>query len=82
MMKFNPKKLSHCDKVQDIIMMTVSANPGNASWQDIVAAVKTLFEVKNWLHIRALLQHLKNSGQIHRVADVHKELYDLGVSPS
>lgn len=45
-------------------------------WHQITDAIRASgLEVKNWLHVRCVLQMLMDAGQIVRSPDVHIEQY-------
>ena len=49
---------------------------GMCDWADIVQSVEDAkIPVKNWMHVRGVLQWMINEKIIVRVKDVHKEQY-------
>ena len=63
-------------KYMKIIMATIEANGGKASWGMIVEAIKAAgHNPKNWLTVRGHLQGLMNSKFIERTQDAHNEEY-------
>lgn len=56
-----------------ILTKTITAVP--VDWSDIVKAVEAEMTIKNWLHVRGVLQYMLNQKQIARVDDVFTERY-------
>ena len=74
MTKFSLSNPRHFKAVQAIIL-TVAGVDGY--WGDIVGCVEELFEVENWLHVRSVLQGLKDAGFIEHDVSVTTEQFHL-----
>lgn len=74
MLKFNQRDPGHRKLVADIIV-NVARQDGD--WQTIVARVSQSFVVKNWLHVRGVLQVLKDQGIITRDSNTRVEQFHL-----
>lgn len=76
MKKFNVKNGAHFAEVSSTMLRMIAM--GNGEWRSIVEEIRKNFDVKNWLHVRSVLQLLRDSGTVKRTEDLHKEVYVLG----
>jgi hypothetical protein len=63
------------NEVSDLLTGAIKSKTKGTSWKILMAEVEKEFVVKNWLHIRAVLQMLINSGKIQRTASTAVEEY-------
>lgn len=78
MLKFSAKDETHRKIVRSIVLDVARVD---GQWQDIVDLVLKQFIVKNWLHVRSLLQELKDSGCIVRDSNTRIEQFHLVKKP-
>lgn len=76
MKKFNIRNNDHVIQITTLILQMVTS--GHGEWTQIAEEVKKEFAVKNWLHIRSILQHLRDHNIVKRTEDLHTEIYVLG----
>lgn len=73
MQNLNIKSDTHWKALQSQIDTLIVKGP--TTFQQIVAEVKTTFTVKNWRHVRSVIQSLEKGKLIKRDADLSVEIY-------
>jgi hypothetical protein len=60
----------------EILDQLVSETKSRLEWRkDIVEPIRAKHTVKNWIHIRRIIQFYINSGKIVRTKDTSEEVY-------
>ena len=59
--------------VYDILVNVITEQ--GTTWQEITAAVKKEYSIKNWLKVRGVLQFYINENKIERTDDMFSETY-------
>lgn len=73
-MKFDRNNFGHRAAMRKILLACAR---DEVVWKDLVERVKAHFEVKNWLHVRGILQELKGEGLVKRTDDIFEEVHVL-----
>ncbi len=77
-MKFNRKNPEHLERVRNVIYRAcVEGGSKGADWADIVNRLGSMFSIKNWMHVRYVLQAMRDERIVTRIDDVHRERYAL-----
>lgn len=74
------KKKVNAAAVQRLVSNLVATGP--VEWDTIVKAIADQYEVTDWLvQVRGPMQAMKDAEEIHRTADLRREIYAKGKRP-
>ena len=74
--KAKGNKMTRNEKIYNAIQTAL--RNGTCTWSDIVKSVEDAkIPVKNWMHVRGVMQWMINEKIIVRIKDIHTEQYSI-----
>jgi len=60
------------ERIYNLLTETIQVK---TSWEEIVKAIKEKMVIKNWMHVRNVLQYMLDNQLIERYKSIHVEEY-------